>query len=165
MHQQTHCHTLPKPFSKIFFFRIYVPTTHSTDIDSDETSVRLPQIPRQSSPHKPIHQRHCPHPQTQIPHSTNTTPIQLPQTHTAPQTPTTIRRHPRDARPPRRCRRTAKRCHTPTLTQHQCTRNWTGRTDRISPYKTRQDQATAAIEPARYQTGQVQDQIRQDQTH
>ena len=84
MHQQTYCHTLSKPFFKIFLFRIYAPTIHSTDIDFDETSDRLPHI---SAPIQ--------HPQTNPPttlsthhkyhhtHSTNTTPIQPPQTHTA----------------------------------------------------------------------------------
>ena len=50
MHQLTYCHTLPKPFSQIFLFRIYAPTIHSTDIDSDETSDRLPHI---STPNQP----------------------------------------------------------------------------------------------------------------
>ena len=44
MHQQTYCHTLPKPFSKIFLFRIYAPTIHSTDFKFGETSVRLTHI-------------------------------------------------------------------------------------------------------------------------
>ena len=61
MYQQTYCHTLLQPFFKIFLFRIYAPTIHSTDIDFDETSVSgLHTSPRQSSHHKPIHQRHSP---------------------------------------------------------------------------------------------------------
>ena len=79
MYQLIRCHALIQPFSKIFFFRIYVPTTqtHPRHIDfiSDETSVRFPQIHAPTSshyklihnntvhqisaptqPHKPIHQ-------------------------------------------------------------------------------------------------------------
>ena len=98
MHQQTYCHTLPKPFSKIFLFKIYAPTVqtypHHIDLIFDETSVPVPQIPTPTQPRKPIHQRHCPH----IPHSTNTTTIQPPQTHS----PTNAQRHrrPLDASPP-----------------------------------------------------------------
>ena len=96
MHQLTHCLTLPKPFFKIFLFRIYAPTvqTHPHHIDPvfAETSVRFPQIhapiqppqtnppttpshkyPHPYNPHKPIHQR--PQIPTQ-PRTTNTTTIQ-----------------------------------------------------------------------------------------
>ena len=67
MYQQTYCLTLPKPFFKIFLFRIYVPTIHSTDIAFDETSVRFPQI---SAPIQPTQTN----PPTTLPtHSTNTT--------------------------------------------------------------------------------------------
>ena len=38
MHQQIHCHTLPKPFSKIFLFRIYAPTIYNIDFELNETS-------------------------------------------------------------------------------------------------------------------------------
>ena len=94
MHQQIHCHTLPKPFSHIFLFRIYAPTTqtypHHIDPVFAETSVRFPQIPRPYSPRKPIHQRHCPHPQTQIPHPY--TPHRF-RAHTAPQKHTATQPH------------------------------------------------------------------------
>ena len=80
MHQQTYCLTLPKPFFKIFLFRIYAPTIHSTDIDFDETSVSgIHTSPRQSSHHKPIHQRHSP-PNLHV-HTTHKPIHQRPQTH------------------------------------------------------------------------------------
>ena len=63
MHQQTYCHTLLQPFSKIFLFRIYAPTIHSTDIEFDETSDRHPHI------HAPIQP-----PQTNPPTTTDTRP-------------------------------------------------------------------------------------------
>ena len=44
MHQLTYCHTLPKPFFKIFLFRIYAPTIHSTDFELDETSHQFTHI-------------------------------------------------------------------------------------------------------------------------
>ena len=54
MYQQTHCLTLPKPFFKIFFFRIYAPTiqTYPRHIDPvfAETSVPAPQIPTPIQP-------------------------------------------------------------------------------------------------------------------
>ena len=77
MHQQTYCHTLPKPFSKIFLFRIYAPTIHSTDIDFDETSDRFTHI---SAPIQP--------PQINPPTTTDTRPYTHTtdtHTHTAPQ--------------------------------------------------------------------------------
>ena len=74
MHQLIHCHTLSKPFSKIFLFRIYAPTvqTHPHHIDSifAETSVRFPQI------HTPIQPTQTNPPTTLPTHSTNSTPIQ-----------------------------------------------------------------------------------------
>ena len=104
MHQQIHCHTLPKPFSKIFFFRIYAPTIHSTDIDSAETSAPVythlranpatqtnpPTTPstkssRPYSPHKPIHQRHRSTHTTGTTHSADSAPT---QPHKRTQTPT-----------------------------------------------------------------------------
>ena len=113
MYQQTYCHTLPKPFSKIFLFRIYVPTTHSVDVDFDETSDRLTHIsapiqPPQTNPPTtlPTHHRYRNHTHTtnstqpQIPHPTNThtrtasTNTQPPQTHRHTQT------HSTQARPP-----------------------------------------------------------------
>ena len=92
MYQLTHCLTLPKPFSKIFFFRIYVPTTYTHQPCLTSISPRpasgLHRYTRQPSPRKPIHQRHCPHPHIpQIPrpyslhnHTASTT-IQPPQPH------------------------------------------------------------------------------------
>ena len=70
MHQLTYCHTLPKPFSQIFLFRIYAPTIHSADFELDETSHRFTHI---SAPIQP--------PQTNPPTTTDTTPIQ-PHKHT-----------------------------------------------------------------------------------
>ena len=145
MHQLIHCHTLLQPFSKIFLFRIYVPTTYTPamlDFDLDETSVSgfhkhtrqtapanqstttpSTKSPRPYSPRKPNH--------NDTVHQIST-PI---QPHRRTQIPTPPRSHPRDAKPRRRCRRIAKRCHTPTLTQPRFrqqfdrprTRNSTGR--------------------------------------
>ena len=92
MHQQTYCHTLSKPFFKIFLFRIYAPTIHSIDIDFDETSDRLPHIsapnhPPQTNPpttpstHPQIHTPQIPRPYSLHTH-TASTPIQPPQKHT-----------------------------------------------------------------------------------
>ena len=124
MHQQPYCLTLPKPFFKIFLFRIYAPTTHSTDIEFDETSVSgFHTSPRQSSPHKPIHQRHCPHtPQTpQIPQpytTTNSThaPVQPPQTPQIPQPYTTTNSTHAPVQPPQTP--TTIQPHTHTLHKH-----------------------------------------------
>ena len=154
MYQQPYCLTLPKPFFKIFFFRIYVPTIHSTDIDSDETSVRHPQIPAPTQPHKPIHQRHCPHP-PQIPHI-----LHKYHTHTHSTDTTTIQTHndtdTLDASPPTDVDVDAV---APTLSHSQAgcrrspipVRNSTGQApDRIRLNQTRQDQAI------QNQTGQDQ---------
>ena len=167
MHQQTYCHTLPKPFSKIFLFRIYAPTIHSTDFKFGETSVRHPHIsapiqPPQTNPPttqstkspRPYDPQTNPPTTTdaqtkpQIPHSTNTTPIQPPQTHTAS---TNTHAHSTQARPPTQTLTPlhAKRCHTPTLMQHRCSRSHShtspqldrpGRQDQIEPDKTKLDQ-------------------------
>ena len=91
MYQQPYCLTLPKPFSQIFLFRIYASTNphpnHAIDSALDETSgSSLHASPRQSSIHKPIHQRHT---RREFHATTNSAPIQPPQTphdHTAPQT-------------------------------------------------------------------------------
>ena len=125
MHQQIHCHTLPKPFFQIFLFRIYAPTvqTHPHHIDPvfAETGIRFPHIPRQSSPRKPIHNDTVHQISTPIqPPQTNpltTTDTRTPQTphpythhefrsntastkRTQPRSPTNAHRHPRDAKPP-----------------------------------------------------------------
>ena len=139
MHQQPYCLTLPKPFFKIFLFRIYAPTIHSTDIEFDETSVRSPHISAPTQPRKPIHQRHCPHPHTrhEFHATTDSAPIQPPQTpHSHPHTPQpySLHRHTTQATAP-----DAVDVDAPTLSQPRCTcshapvRNWTGQA---------QDQAT-----------------------
>ena len=106
MHQLIHCHTLLQPFSKIFLFRIYVPTTYTPamlDFDLDETSVSgfhkhtrqtapanqstttpSTKSPRPYNPHKPIHQR----PQIHAPIHTQTKP-QIPR----PYSPTNAHNH------------------------------------------------------------------------
>ena len=161
MHQQIHCHTLPKPFSQIFLFRIYAPTnTHTTqtiDPAPDETSVRHPQI---STPIQP--------PQTNPP--TTRMPRQPPQMHAAQaSTDTHPHRHTRRRAGPTLTqsmhstltplhRRSArlKRAYSPafrpdTHSQPRCTRshapvrNWTGQADRIRPYKTRPDRIRPPI--------------------
>ena len=167
MHQQTYCHTLLQPFFKIFLFRIYAPTIHSTDIDFDETSDRLPHIsapiqhPQTNPPttppnlhvhttHKPIHQR--PHNTT-----TDTTLHKYHITHTASTNTHSLHKHTphsTQARPPtsdvdvdatltlmpipRRC------CSTdavaaPMQSQPLPVRNWTGQADRIRLNQTRPD--------------------------
>ena len=105
MYQQTHCHTLPKPFSKIFLFRIYASTIHRTDFDFDETSAPVythlrahPASTNQSTndtahthtPQIPPYTLHKYHNHTA---STNTYSL-----HKHPQTPT------RRSHGPRRCR-------------------------------------------------------------
>ena len=151
MHQQTYCHTLLQPFFKIFLFRIYAPTIHSTDFELDETSDRLTHISRaHPAIHKPIHQRHSPpnfHANTATTNqSTNdhrrtnqTTDTTLPQippytlhkyhNHTVPQTHTAStntqphkHRHPLDASPPTDADVDVD-ADAQTLTQHRCTRS------------------------------------------
>ena len=136
--------------------------------------------PRQSSHHKPIHQRHGPTdtrahtaPTNQ---STNDTVPQIPH----PYCPTNAQ-PPTRRRPRRRCRRIAKRCHTSTLTPSRpppvsYLRNWASRapgrprteSDRTGSSQIRLGQDMHTIQPAR-QTGhnltdQVQDQTGSDQT-
>ena len=116
MHQLTYCHTLPKPFFKIFLFRIYAPTIHSTDFELDETShqfthISAPIQPPQTNPPttqshrytrqyshtKPIHQRPQTHTHTrtpQIPRPYGPTNAQQPQTHCPTDTNTTQNRPP-----------------------------------------------------------------------
>ena len=104
MHQLIHCHTLLQPFSKIFLFRIYVPTTYTPamlDFDLDETSVSgfhkhtRQTAPANQSTNDTVHTLQISHT-----HSTNTTTIQPPQTHTAPQTHNDTNAHSTPARPP-----------------------------------------------------------------
>ena len=127
MYQQTYCLTLPKPFFQIFYLefmhQLYRHTyTISTPFSPRPASgfhtfrahTATQTNPQRHRPpnlhahttHKPIHQRPQPHRYTH-----KHTP-QIPR----PYSPTDAHRHPRDAGPRRRCRRTAKRCHTPTLT-------------------------------------------------
>ena len=180
MHQQTYCHTLPKPFSQIFLFRIYAPTIHSTDIDSDETSDRLPHIsapiqpPQTNPPTTPFPHIFRAHTATQnqsTKRHTNSTPT-LPHK-TNPPTPTNLHASPHKCTPRQRPQiHAAPQTHTtqprptdvdvdtvaPTLTHSQAgcsrsVRNSTGQaSDRIRLNQTRQDQATAAIGQAK-QTG------------
>ena len=113
MHQLIHCHTLLQPFSKIFLFRIYVPTTYTPamlDFDLDETSVSgfhkhtrqtapanqstttpSTKSPRPYNPHKPIHQR----PQIHAPntHSQATEPRPYSPTNAHNHTTSTIDAH------------------------------------------------------------------------
>ena len=106
MHQLIHCHTLLQPFSKIFLFRIYVPTTYTPamlDFDLDETSVSgihkytHPYNPQTNPPTttdtRPYTHKHTPTDTTSIqPHKrTTATPTQTnpptTQSHTQPQIP------------------------------------------------------------------------------
>ena len=134
MYQQTYCHTLSKPFSKIFFFRIYVPTTHSADVDFDETSVpvsthlRANPAPANQSTNDTVHTHHRYHKHTTI----------QPHKHPQPYADT----HTTQPRPP------------PTLTTHR----------EAMPYLDVDAVAAFAIGQARHRTGQVQDQTGSDQT-
>ena len=151
MYQQTHCHTLPKPFSQIFLFRIYVPTTY---IHQPCLTLILPR------PASGLHSytRPLQPPQTNPPTTTAPQiPTQPPQTHahTAPQTHTDTHTNARDAGPRRRCRRTAKRCRTPTLTVTQSQPPASPQLDRPS---IRPDQAGLnQVRPGRTEPGQVSD--------
>ena len=150
MYQQTYCHTLSKPFSKIFFFRIYVPTTHSADVDFDETSVPVS-----------THLRANPAPANQ---STNDTVQHTPQpytrhefrAHTAPHTPYSLHKHPQPHRhtPQTPTQTPTRRRPPPTLTTHR----------EAMPYLDVDADAAFAIGQARHRTGQVQDQTGSDQT-
>ena len=156
MHQQTYCHTLLQPFFKIFLFRIYAPTIHSTDIEFDETSVPVPHIPRphchanqstndpQSPSHTTTHHRYHT-PQIPQPYSLHKH-IQPPHTNT----------RPLDASPPTDVDVDVDADRTdvdaaPMQSQPRCTRshapvrNWTGQADRIRPYKTRPDRIRPPI--------------------
>ena len=130
MHQQTHCLTLPKPFSQIFYLEfIHQPYTALTLISTRPAS-GLHTSPRQTSLHKPIHQRHS---------STDTTPIQPPQTHA------TTHRHIR-------CRPPTDVVDAQTLmpSQHRCrrrVRNRTDQADRIRP-RTRNRTSQAPDRPS-----------------
>ena len=79
MHQLTYCHTLPKPFSQIFLFRIYAPTIHSTDFELDETSDRFPHISAPIQPPQTNPQRHRP-PNLHAHTATQTNPPTTPST-------------------------------------------------------------------------------------
>ena len=91
MHQQTYCHTLSKPLSQIFLFRIYAPTTHAIDLDPDETSVPVSTnththtTPQTNPPTTTDTHPQIPHPQT----PTNPTPTQIPH----PYSPTSTQPH------------------------------------------------------------------------
>ena len=96
MHQQTYCHTLPKPFFKIFLFRIYAPTVqtrpHHIDPIFAETSVPVSTnthahtaSTNQSTNDTVQHTPQIPHPYTH--HEF--------RAHTAPQTHTPIQSHKR----------------------------------------------------------------------
>ena len=155
MYQQTYCLTLPKPFFKIFLFRIYAPTIHSTDIDFDETSVSgLHTSPRQSSHHKPIHQRHTqPHPTNTHARtaSTNThrhTRRRAGPTLTQSMHSTLTPMHRRSDPPQAGLQSGLQAGHAlaaPMQSQPRCTRshapvrNWTGQADRIRLNQTRPD--------------------------
>ena len=158
MHQQIHCHTLPKPFSQIFLFRIYAPTnTHTTqtiDPAPDETSDRHPQIHAPNQPTQINPQRHRStntHAHTVLTNKStndhthaNSTPAPTnacrasfhrytrPQTLDAEPAPVDVDAAPMPSQP--RCTRS----HAPV-------RNWTGQTDRIRSYKTRPDRIRPPI--------------------
>ena len=172
MHQLTYCHTLSKPFSQIFLFRIYAPTIYSADFELDETSDRLPHISAPIQPPQTNPQRHRPpnlhvHTATQNQSTNDTVPRISTQANPLPQIPrprcptsqTTTDTHPhrltRDAGPP-----TLTLTLTPshsTLTQPQPPpiRNWTGQApDRIRLNQTRPNRIRPgqAIGPASDET-------------
>ena len=145
-------------------------------LNSTRPATSLHTFPRQSSHHKPIHQRHSPTDtrantatQNQSTNDHRHTPIHAhhryrahtaPQTrnshrHTAPQTPTRRRTGPVDV------------VDALTLTQHRRCRgpasvgNWTGQADRLCLDESHARTGHApAIRQARHQTGRVQNQTR-----
>ena len=149
MHQLTYCHTLSKPFSQIFLFRIYAPTIYSADFELDETSDRLPHISAPIQPPQTNPQRHRP-PNLHVHTATQTNPPTTTSTNSTP-APTNAHRasahkythcpadtHATQPRPPTL---TLTPSHS-TLTQPQPPpiRNWTGQAPgRIRLNQTRLD--------------------------
>ena len=90
MYQLIHCHTLPKPFSQIFLFRIYAPTTYTHQpcltLISTRPALRFQQIPRahtaptNQSTNDHRHTLPIPHPQIPHPHCPTNTRAHTPQT-------------------------------------------------------------------------------------
>ena len=163
MHQQTYCHTLSKPFFKIFLFRIYAPTIHSTDIDFDETSapvythLRAHPASTNQSTNDTAHTHTHNHRYTLHKYHNHTASTNTYSLHKHPQTPT------RRSHGPRRCRCNststliAGRMQSQPRTSLQLDRP--DRQDQARP-KSDQDQARSdQIEPHQideYQTGRVQ---------
>ena len=127
MHQLIHCHTLLQPFSKIFLFRIYVPTTYTPamlDFDLDETSV--------SGIHKYTHPYN---PQTNPPTTTDTHPYT--HKHTPTDT-TSIQPHKRTTATPTQTNpptTPSTQPHTTDTTFHKY-HNHTASTNTYSPTNT-----------------------------
>ena len=154
MHQQTYCHTLiPNPFSKFFYLEFMHQPYTALTLTSTRPASGFHTSPRQSSHHKPIHQRHSPpnlhvhtthkpiQPTTtdaqtkpQIPHSTNTTihTPQIPQPYSSTNT-YSLHKHtqphkhtrPLDASPPTDVDVDVDvdADDVPTLLQHRCSRS------------------------------------------
>ena len=133
MYQLIHCHTLPKPFSQIFLFRIYAPTTYTHQpcltLISTRPALRFQQIPRahtaptNQSTNDHRHTLPIPHPQIPHPHCPTNT-----RAHTAPQTNSNRPPHT-DTHPQTNTRRQAPTTLTPTHstpTQPPPVRNPTG---------------------------------------
>ena len=140
MHQQIHCHTLPKPFFQIFLFRIYAPTVqiypHHIDFELNETSAPVYTHLRAN----PATANQSTNDTVPQPHSTDSAPIQ-PHKNTHPHS-LHNHTHPRDAGPPDVDDVDAD---APTLMQHRCNR--------------RPDADAAPCQSA-IGTGQVPDRIR-----
>ena len=162
MYQQTYCHTLSKPFFKIFLFRIYVPTiqTYPHHIDSIFAETSVP-VSTHSAPIQPPQTN----PPTTQPHTLHNHTHHRYRAHTAPQIHTPTRRSPGpadadvdavdvDAQPAssgltvRPLGRTRSRSPDALAATH---RSAIGQArHRIRPHKNRQYQSTPAIGQARY---------------
>ena len=164
MHQLTYCHTLSKPFSQIFLFRIYAPTIYSADFELDETSDRLPHISAPIQPPQTNPQRHRP-PNLHVHTATQTNPPTTTSTNSTP-APTNAHRasahkythcpadtHATQPRPPDDVddaldADASDAVAAPTPSQHRC----------------RHSLRWSAIRQARHQTGRVPDQTGSDWT-
>ena len=156
----------PNPFPKFFYLEfMYQPYTAPT-LTPTRPATGLHTFPRQTTLHKPIHQRHRPH----IPHTTDTTlhkythPYSLHKHIQPPQTPTDA--HTSQPRPPSLSMQLdidVDRRPDALAATHQSA---IGQARQTGSGHTKPDRTGSGrpftIEQARHQTDRVQDQTRSD---